>query len=564
MSTIISHGNGMHRVDEVDDPALQMIPLTVGGCMGLRPQTEGKFVWKAELGVKTNYRRQGERLSHSEDLFRNKTDGLGLIQLMHGGKTRLISKGSELAPVIADRINMVITKDGKVTGEMPQSTHLNAMLRSEVFLSCFRPADEIARNPHYLDDFTLVKPGYHDGGSGRRILYVGQLPALSDSTVTIKAFLDVMDFGTNADRTNAVAAAITTLLRHRWLGEKPLVLITATKSHAGKGTIAEFVRGSVGKAGILYESIDWPMLSQFQRQVKLDPDLGVINIDNVRLDSAGGRGKFIRSAFVESFVTNAEVTLASPGAAEAVTLPNEYVVIINTNDGSLSQDILNRALPIHLAPKGGIHDRQSAIGNPKLEFLPKNRHRIDAELRGMIDRWRQAGCPLDENVKHSMSPWAKTIGGILKLNGFTDFLGNQQTRTASDDPLRRAIGILGASKPGRAFRPADWAQVVVQQGLAKTLIHANERDTQKGRERAIGVVLSPLIGETFEVATDTKHFRLKLDGGVRRWVPGKNPHVRYQFIVMEETSLDLGPGDTSAAQNYFQDSQPPNEQVRGS
>jgi len=34
--------------------------------------------------------------------------------------------------------------------------------------------------------------------------------------------------------------------------------------------------------------------SAFQRQVKLDPDLGVIIFDNVRLDSAGGRGKFIR------------------------------------------------------------------------------------------------------------------------------------------------------------------------------------------------------------------------------------------------------------------------------
>ena len=112
---------------------------------------------------------------------------------------------------------------------------------------------------------------------------------------TITAFLDVMEFESRADRTNAVAAALTTLLRHHWLGEKPLYQITATKSHAGKGTVAEFARGSVGKADILYESIDWPMLSQFQRQVKLDPDLGVIIFDNVRLDSAGGRGKFIRA-----------------------------------------------------------------------------------------------------------------------------------------------------------------------------------------------------------------------------------------------------------------------------
>ena len=309
------------------------IPLSVAGRNGLQPPIGGKFVWKVELGAKKNYARLGERLACSEDLYRNGSEGLGLIQVLRNGKTRLINKASELAPVLADRISMVVTKDGKVTSETPQTIHLNAMLRADVFLSCFRAVDEVVRIPNYLDDFTLVQPGYHDGGRGRRILYLGPVPEISDSLETVTAFLDVMEFASNADRTNTIAAALTTLLRHHWLGEKPLYLITATKSHSGKGTVAEFVRGSVGKADILYQSTDWPMQSQFQRQVKLDPDLGVIIFDNVRLDSAGGRGKFIRSAFIESFVTNAEVVLASPGAGEAISLPNKYVVIINTNDG---------------------------------------------------------------------------------------------------------------------------------------------------------------------------------------------------------------------------------------
>jgi len=515
------------------------IPLSVGGRKGLQPPTGDKFVWKVERGAKKNYARLGERLACSEDLYRNRSEGLGLIQVLANGKTRLINKASELAPVLADRISMVVTKEGKVTSELPQATHLNAMVRSEVFLSCFRAVDEVVRTPYYLDDFSLVQPGYHDGGPGKRILYVGPVPEISDSLGTVTAFVDVMEFASNADRTNTIAAALTTLLRHHWLGEKPLYQITATKSHAGKGTVAEFARGSVVKADILYESIDWPMQSQFQRQVKLDPDLGVIIFDNVRIDSAGGRGRFIRSAFIESFVTNAEVMLASPGAGEAISLPNKYVVVINTNDGTLSQDILNRALPIHLAPKGSIFDRKSPIGNPKLEFLPHNRHRIETELRGMIERWRLAGCPLDETVKHSMTPWAKTIGGILKYNGFTDFLGNQQTRKAIDDPLRRALATLGATKPGKPLRPAEWAQAAVQQGLAKTLIPANERDTDRGRERAIGVLMKPLRGETFEVTTDTMRYTLKLEGGLRRWVQGKNPHVRYRFVVQAEEDLPV-------------------------
>jgi hypothetical protein len=509
------------------------------GCNPLRPNTE-KLIWKIESGARRNYRRLGDRLAQFDDLYRNKGDGLGLIQVLPSGKTRMITRGAELAPILADKVSMVVTKNGKVTSETPQNVHLCAMLRSEVFLGCFRPVDEVARTPFYNDDFTLVQPGYHDGGPGKRILYVGPVPDIADGMATITSFLDVMEFATNADRTNAVAACLTALLRHHWPGEKPLCQITATKSHAGKSTVAEFIRGSAYKADILYESVDWPLMSQFQRQVKLNPDLGVIELDNIRVDSAGGRGKFIRSAFVESFVTSGEITLASPGAGEAITLTNKYLVIINTNDGALSQDILNRALPIHLAPRGSIHDRESPIGNPKLEFLPENRHRIEAELRGMIERWRSAGRPLDESVKHSMTPWARTIGGILKHNGFTDFLGNHQGHKAADDPMRRAIGVMAATRPGKALLPAEWAQVVVEQGLAKTLIHANERDTEKGRERAIGVLLKPLRGETFEVETDTRRLTLRLEGGFRRWSPGKNPHVRYRFTVIREeaTAID--------------------------
>ena len=238
------------RIAPDDLPASpSTIPLTVGGRNGLQPHTESKFVWKVELGAKKNYAHLGERLAYNDDLYRNGSDGLGLIQVLPNGKTRLITKGSQLAPILADRVSMVVTKDGKVTSETPQATHLNAMLRSEVFLSCFRPVDEVVRTPYYLEDFTLVQPGYHDGGPGKRILYVGPVPEISDGMATITAFLDVMEFASNADRTNTVAAALTTLLRHHWLGEKPLYQITATKSHCGKGTITEFVRGSVGKAG---------------------------------------------------------------------------------------------------------------------------------------------------------------------------------------------------------------------------------------------------------------------------------------------------------------------------
>ena len=145
------------------------------------------------------------------------------------------------------------------------------------------------------------------------------------------------------------------------------------------------------------------MQRQFQQQLKAESDIGVVVIDNVRLDSSGGRTNFIRSAFLESMLTSAEMTPASPGAGEPHRLSNRFVIILNSNEGTLSVDLLNRSLPIHLAPVGDVHLQQSRIGNPKLEFLPKFGRQIEAEFRGMIDRWKSAGSPLDNSVQYPMS-----------------------------------------------------------------------------------------------------------------------------------------------------------------
>jgi hypothetical protein len=75
--------------------------------------------------------------------------------------------------------------------------------------------------------------------------------------------------------------------------------------------------------------------------------------------------------------------------------------------------------------------------------------------------------------------------------------------------------------------------------LIKTIIPPNERDSEKGRERTIGVLLKPRRGEIFETGTETHRYRLRLEGGLRRWESGANPHVRYRFDVLEENELPV-------------------------
>jgi hypothetical protein len=523
-----------HKRSKGGNKAVAAAKPPLGDVRGVSPTRKELLIWDVEEPAGTNYSMLGKALAATGGLYEDATTGNGLVWVRPDGMARRIGKGPQLAPLIVDRVPMQVQKERKVVRELPTAEHLTAMLHTRAFLDQFLPLDEVARAFFYADGYKAIQPGYNDFGPGHHILFLGQPPKPVQSLDKINAFLDAMPFASEADRTNTVAAGLTVRLRRQWLGEKPLVVITATQSHAGKTTTADFIRGLVPKADLLYESLDWPMKNELQQQIRADPDIGVIVFDNVRLDSAGGRAKTIRSGFLESFVTAPELMIASPGAGEPLRLKNVYVVILNTNDGALSPDSLNRSLGIHLILRGDIQDRKSRIGNPRLEFLPQNRERIEAEFHGMIERWLKEGSPPDESVRYPMTPWARTIGGILMVNGFKGFLANYGTRKLADDPIREAIGILGAAWPGKALRPMEWAKLALEQGLAKTLFGPNERDTEKGRERAIGRIFKRQLQCVFEGASEDKLYRLQLEGGFLRWTPGDNPYVQYKFTVLSE------------------------------
>jgi hypothetical protein len=239
---------------------------------------------------------------------------------------------------------------------------------------------------------------------------------------------------------------------------------------------------------------------------------------------------------LERFATDPEPLLFSTGTGQPVRRRNDLVLAISTNFGTASEDILNRSLPIHLHPTGDVANRKSPIGNPKLEFLPNNKDKIAAELRGMVERWKAAGQPLDEDVWHPCGPWAAVVGGILKANGFTDFLANYGKRKTADDPLRHGLGLIGAAKPDEWMRPADWALSVADLGLVKTVIPEADRENSESRTRGIGVVLSAHANETFLVETEDSKLTLRLEKRRSR-VGGGDPKVQYRFATVETESI---------------------------
>jgi hypothetical protein len=151
----------------------------------------------------------------------------------------------------------------------------------------------------------------------------------------------------------------------------------------------------------------------------------------------------------------------------------------------------------------------------------------------MIERWRSEGCPEDTGIRHPFSPWAKTIGGILKANGIAGFLGNLDARRTADDPIRRALGWLGVRWPNQWLRTSEWVKGAETLNLIKDLIPVAERDSSFGREQALGTLLSAHLEDIFRGSTENQRFVLKLEKLRRRFEPGKDPTTRYRFLVVK-------------------------------
>jgi hypothetical protein len=484
-----------------------------------------------EAGLDCNFVGVGKLLSSLEKPLYEHAE----LLLVEGGRPHRITSAKELAPFLIDTIRIAVTKNGKYHGEKPTDSVLNNMLRSRSFLDNFLRVEEVVTTPILLPDHKPSKPGFNVGG----VLHLGRTVSTRKSLRYINRFLDVMEWQSNADRTNAVAALLTVPFRRHFEGGKPLVLVTATKSHAGKGTVIDFIRGNTPKAELLYESIDWPMQRSLHEQLQQYPEIGVINIDNVRIDSSG-RGKIIRSGLLESFITSSEIVLSST-RKKPIRVANGFLILLNTNEGFLCIDLLNRSLPIRLNPTGDLPERiekaKSLLGGDvKHEWLPAHRDHIEAELWGMIERWVKAGKPLDNSVRHPMGPWAQTIGGILAVNGFTDFLANYSATRAAGDPIREAISILAFHAGGEPKRAGQLVEIVREQGLAKTLLPGVDTANAASSERAIGAMLKPYLGESFTVTTPEERISYCLRKKQGRF-GGPHPHYRYTFEEVDRKAV---------------------------
>jgi hypothetical protein len=508
------------------------------------------IVWNEDGNPADNFRNLSDRLSATGGVYRGAETANGLLAFDSlRQEVKVIEMPDDLSALFIDKgLKVRVRRQGKTRARFVPSNQLKVMLGSETFLRGFLPLDGIVHKAYLRADNDWLRPGYNDGPPGARLFYVGEAARREPSRDAMNRFLGVMEFEGDADRANAIGAALTVMLRYRWPGAKPLILVTSTKSHGGKDTIIEFARGSTPRVSVMHQSTDWAFQHHIVQTLNSTPNVGVLNIENVRLDR---RSRQIASASLEQFLTDPQPTLQTTRSA-ARRIHNTLVVAMSTNEGVVSEDLMNRALPIHLSPKGNVADRKPPIGNPKLTYLPANRLQIEAELRGMVEKWKEDGCPLDHSVKHPFGQWAATIGGILKANGIRGFLANYARQRTVNDPIREALGRLGIARRNEWLRPGEWADVAGDQGVLRTLIPDSHRDSDASREQSMGTLLSGHESETFTVSHDDDESELCLKKERKR-TQGQDAKIRYAFVTVSTKAVAQKPSLDRTASEDCQD-----------
>ena len=102
-----------------------------------------------------------------------------------------------------------------------------------------------------------------------------------------------------------------------------------------------------------------------------------------------------------------------------------------------------------------------------------------------------------------MREWAQTIGGILKVNGFTGFLSNWGSQRSFNDAVREALGLIAHASPAnQLLRVGAILRTAVNEGVIGGLMDSRHRESERSMERQLGVLLSAHRDETVHLQTD--------------------------------------------------------------
>lgn len=280
--------------------------------------------------------------------------------------------------------------------------------------------------PVFDESWTLSAPGYQNG-----IYYdeppalVGVKPETDFQTIRDTLFELLIDFPfvSNADRQNYYGLLLTPIIAPAVQGNRPLHIITAPIPRTGKSKLAEDVLGGIltGRKTPALQITGTDDERDKRITGLLLQDEIVVHLDNLpaKLDSPALASLLTASVYQSRLL----------GSSRIISLPNNLTMVGTGNNVECSTEIAKRCVPIRLQPNTPNPERRVNFHYPNLwDHVSGSRVQILSCLLGMVQNWIDKGRPKGPTMGAirlgGFETWSESIGGILYVNGFHEWMCN--------------------------------------------------------------------------------------------------------------------------------------------
>lgn len=443
--------------------------------------------------VKNIQREITEQLKSMEEVF-SMADRYCVIT-DHGIK--VFFKQDELHGLLTERFICYVTRKGEIIfKEYPYVKALFNSIKSKARLNQI----EFYSSYPVLDcQYNPLGRGYHK----KEKIYVKENFNVANDLYFIPKVLDTFSFRSNADRSNAVGMMLTSLFHHLFPGKVPGFVVEANQPGAGKGELAQVL--SVIKTGKSSATITFTYdESELEKRMGASVKRGdrLLILDNVKPSMSG---KEIGGAVLERTLTDRIASFRILGQSETIQVPNNILVVLTYNGGTLSRDLASRSIRSYLEVVGAPENRHFDIPDI-VSYCEENLESIIGELMLMVKVWKDKGS-LKSCIKHRYKEWASLCGGILQANGFKGFLENVNEVNEENDALLQDLIELGHHMtPNKFYKAKDLVHIVRGRNLfAERFIGVKENS----RTRVLGNVLTALVDREFSIGDAVLALRKK-------------------------------------------------------
>lgn len=379
---------------------------------------------------------------------------------------------------LIELVDLVRAKGRQLVPAVPDYALLQNLLATPIARWDAPPLSRLVDTPVYAPDGRLLWQDGYDPPSGIWValapelcgLHVPRLPSRQHVDVAFGVLVDDVwghfPFRSGADVANALACALTPLLRMLIDGPTPLFAVVSSTPGTGKSLLARslaypFVGDRLAEYTPIFGTKEEPELRK-QLTSYLSQGVGGILFDNAKGAVSGGT--------LEGALTRRHWTDRLLGGNVTGDFPITVLWLLTANNPEFTFESARRTVPVFLRPTAEDPTRRPDIAADRQGegWLRAQRKRVVEALLTLCVWWRAQPSPPAYRgaVLGGYENWSRTVGAVLEACGVPDFLANLddfRAQWAGEDGGWRDFVVAWDAKHGGDWVTAEqlWLSVAV-------------------------------------------------------------------------------------------------------